>query len=153
MNKSKSKNKFVALGSSIQRKGINRTEREVTEEKPLMLFSFKDFQFNSQIPPGQSYKHWQESELLAYMLDKFGHICNVNRIEAEQQKYLKVYGAFPFNSEFKNPFSDDMELQWGVIMRINGQKGRVAGYVVGNVFYVVFLDSEHKFYPSEKKNT
>ncbi len=150
MNKSKPKKKFAPLGSSIERKGINRLERDVIEEKPLMLFSFKDFQFNSQIPPGQSYKQWEKSELLAYMLEKFGNICNVNRIEAEQQKFLKVYGAFPLNSEYRNPFPDDVELQWGVIMRIGGQKGRAAGYVVANVFYVVFLDSDHRFYPSGK---
>lgn len=152
-NKSKKNNKFNALElSSIDRKGNNRTERQVAEERPLMLFSFKDFQYNSQIPPGQTYSEWQREELLAYMLEKFGYICNVNRIEAEQQKFIKVYGEFPVNSEFSNPFAD-LELSWAVIMKIGGQKGRIAGHIIGHIFYVVFLDAEHKFYPSEKKNT
>ena len=151
-NKSKKNSKFNALGSSVERKANNRIERQVAEERPLMLYSFKDFQYNSQIPPGQTYSDWQEAELLAYMLDKFGHICNCNRIEAEQQRFIKVYGDFPSNSEFANPFPES-ELVWAVIMRIAGQKGRVAGYVIGHIFYVVFLDAEHKFYPSEKKNT
>lgn len=33
------------------------------------------------------------------------------------------------------------------------QKGRVAGYVIGNVFYVVFLDQNHRFWVTEKKGT
>ncbi len=146
------KNKFAALGATLERSVGNRNERQVKEEKPLMLFSFKDFQYNSQIPPGQTYIEWQEAELLAYVLEKFGHICNVNRIEAEQRQFIKVYGAFPPKSEFTNPFPTS-DLQWAVIMKVKGQKGRVAGYVDGHIFYVVFLDSEHKFYPSEKKNT
>lgn len=151
-NKSNKNNKFNALGSSINRKVNNRIERQVAEEKPLMLFSFKDFQQESQTPPGQTYTDWQEAGYLATMLEKFGHICNVNRFEAEQNKFIKIYNDFPENSEFKNPFPD-RELNWGVVMKIGGQKGRIAGHIIDHVFYLVFLDYEHKFYPSEKKNT
>jgi hypothetical protein len=149
MPKNKKNNKFSLSSSSFERKVNNRTEKEVADEKPLMLFSFKDFQYNSV---GQTYENWQEEKLLAYMLEKFGHICSVNRIEAEQQKFIKVYGNFPENSAFKNPFPNS-ELDWAVVMRIQGQKGRVAGYIDGYIFYVVFLDAEHQFFPSEKKNT
>lgn len=148
-NKSKKNKNFNALDSTIGRKANNRNERQVAEERPLMLFSFKDFQYNAQIPPGQTYSEWQTADLLSYMLEKFGYICNVNRIEAEQQKFIKAYGDFPKNSEFSNPFPD-RELAWAVIMKIGGQKGRVAGHIIGHVFYVVFLDSEHKFFPSER---
>jgi hypothetical protein len=151
-SKSKKNKNFYALDSTIGRKANNRNERQVAEERPLMLFSFKDFQYNTQIPPGQTYSEWQTEDLLAYMLEKFGYICNVNRIEAEQQKFIKVYGDFPENSEFNNPFPD-RELIWAVIMKIGGQKGRVAGHIIGHVFYVVFLDSGHNFFPSEKKHT
>ncbi|MDX2245422.1 MAG: hypothetical protein SF052_01495 [Bacteroidia bacterium] len=151
-SKSRQNKKFTALGHFVERKANSRAERQVAEEKPLMLFSFKDFQYNHQTPPGQTYSKWQEDELLSYMLEKFGHICNCNRIEAEQQKFIKVYGDFPINSEFDNPFPHS-KLDWAVIMKIAGQKGRVAGHVIGHVFYVTFLDAEHKFYPSEKKNT
>lgn len=153
MNKKKSKNKnFVPLDSNIERRAKNRNENKVSEDLPLMLFSFKDFQYNSQIPPGQNYEEWQEKKFLAYMLEKFGYICNYNRIEVEQQNFIKVYGEFPKQSKFKNPFPSS-DLYWGVIKNIKGQKPRVAGYVEGNVFYVVFLDLEHEFAPSKKQNT
>lgn len=38
-------------------------------------------------------------------------------------------------------------------MRVKGQKCRVAGYVDGNTFFIVFLDRDHKFYIAEKKYT
>ncbi len=149
----KSKNNFIPQGLSISRKSKNRNEYIVAEERPLMVFSFKDFQYNQQIPPGYSYSQWQESKLLAYMLDKFGFICNMNRIEAVQEGYIKVYDHFPVNSKFTNPFIYDNDLQWAVVMNIKGQKPRVVGYIKDNIFFVVFLDGDHIFYPTTKKNT
>ena len=152
-NKSNKNNKFDALDLSITRSGNNRNERQgAAEEKPLMLFSFKDFDKN-QMPPGQSYETWQEDKLLAYMIEKFGHICQLNRNEAEYGGFLKIYGNFPPNSEFKHPRHIAEDVIWAVIMNIKGQKPRVAGHIIDNVFYVVFLDGEHQFYPSKKKNT
>ena len=150
MSNRKKRNKRFSRKESLKSRNANtRTEKKVDEEKPLMLFSFKDYQYNSQIPPGQSYKQWQEEKLLAYMLTKYGYVCNENRIEAEQKKLIKVYGRFPSHSKFANPFPNE-DLDWAVVMKIGGQMGRVVGHVIGHVFYVVFLDAEHKFYPSEK---
>ena len=66
-------------------------------------------------------------------------------------KLLKVYGEFPKHSEFSKPSFIEGEVEWGTIQRIGGQKPRLAGYIIGSVFYPVFLDKEHKFYPSTKK--
>jgi hypothetical protein len=32
-------------------------------------------------------------------------------------------------------------------------KERIAGHIIGNVFYVVFLDKDHRFWRTEKKHT
>lgn len=40
-----------------------------------------------------------------------------------------------------------------VITSIGGQKGRVAGYMKENTFYIVFLDKNHQFWITEKKHT
>lgn len=138
--------------SRLGRKENNREPRQVKEDKPLMLFSFKDFDKN-QIPPGQSYEDWQDEKLLAYALEKFGHICEMNRFEAIQNGYIKIYGDFPTGSKFIIPRHIENDVQWAVIMKIKGQKGRIAGHIIGHVFYIVFLDKEHDFYPTSKKNT
>lgn len=43
------------------------------------------------------------------------------------------------------------DAEWARI-HVNG-KQIIAGYVNRNVFNVVFLDKEHKFYKTEKKHT
>jgi hypothetical protein len=128
-----------------------REERKVKEDLPKMLFSFKDFD-RKQLDIGQTYEIWEENKLLSYMVEKFGYICQLNRIEAEQQGYITVYYDFPIKSDFKNPFPD-VKLDWAVVTKIGGQKSRVAGHIIDNIFYVVFLDKEHRFFIAEKKHT
>lgn len=135
------------------KRSINiREERKVKESLPKIVFSFKDFDIK-QIPPGQSHGDWQNEKLLAYMLEKFGYVCGMDVIEAQQQKLLKIYGTFPPMSDFEHPQHIIDGVNWAVIMNIKGQIGRVAGHIIGNVFYVVFLDKNHRFYITHKKNT
>lgn len=148
-----SSNKFKAKVINESERKINtRQERKVKEDLPKILFSFKDFDVK-QIPPGQNYENWQDEKLLAYMLQKFGNICSLNIVEAQQHKVLKIYGDFPIDSDFKPSQHIVKDVIWAVIMDIKGQKGRVAGHLIENVFYVVFLDKEQRFYITEKKNT
>ena len=128
----------------------NQKEERVKAQLPLMCFSFKDFDFN-QCPPGQSYEEWQEDKLLAYMLNKFGYVCQCTVTEALQKKFLKIYGSFPPRSEFKIPNFIEGDVNWAVVMDIKGQKARVAGYIEGNIFYVVFLDKAHVFYKMKER--
>jgi hypothetical protein len=146
-------NKFKSSDDRrFERSRNTREEKKVKEDLPKMVFSFKDFDIK-QIPPGQSYDKWQKDELLAYMLQKLGHICGLNIVEAQQQKVLKIYGDFPAKTDFIAPQNITDVVSWAVIMDIKGQKGRVAGHIIDNIFYVVFLDQEHRFYITEKRNT
>ena len=146
----KGKNKFQSRDAQLSRKINLRDERPSAEALPKILFSCKDFD-GAQIPPGQNYEEWQKEGLLAYMLQKFGHICALNVVEAQQQKVLKIYGNFPFDSDFKHPRHINEDVNWAVIMDVKGQKSRVAGHLIDNVFYVVFLDRDHLFYKTSKK--
>lgn len=139
---------------SLERKHNTREEKKVKEDLPKVVFSFKDFDVK-QIPPGQSYSEWQKNELLAYMVEKFGEICKYSIAEAQQQGMIKIYGDFPVSSGFKYPNTvvQEKDIKWAVIMKIKGQEPRVAGHIIGNVFYVVFLDAKHVFFPSKLKNT
>ncbi len=151
----KFKKKFSSIDEkSLERRSNTKEERKVKEDLPKVVFSFKDFDVR-QIPPGQSYPEWQEKKLLAYMVEKFGEICKCNMVEAQQQRMIKIYGAFPPSSGFRYPQTviQDKNINWAVVMDIKGQKPRVAGHIIGNVFYVVFLDAEHLFFPSELKHT
>ena len=152
-----SKNKYNKFGnkfkpqdnSSRERSEGIREERKVKEELPKILFSFKDFD-RSQ---GQSYFDWESDQLLSAMVEKFGHLCEMNMEEAKRQNLITEYGDFPLKSDFKHPKHIVGDVKWAVIKNVKGQKGRVAGHIIENIFYVVFLDKNHRFYVTEKKNT
>lgn len=148
--KSRLDNPFKSRCELDDRKQNTRTERKVVDEKPLILFSFKDFD-STQCPPGQTFKQWEKEGLLSDLFTKLVDLSSKNRIEAEQQKVVKVYGEWPQeHTDFKHPKHIQGEVDWGTLRLIGGQKARVAGYMIGNVFYIVFLDKEHKFYKSDK---
>lgn len=85
---------------------------------------------------------------------------------------LTIYGRFPKEkSEFKHPVNVPHEVSWGRF-RLAG-KVRLAGFVIPsefedtefttksgkkvkyctNTFYIVFLDKDHLFYKTKKRNT
>lgn len=142
-------NKFKARGKSESRKENVKEERKVESDLPKVVFSFKDFD-TTQIPPGQTYEEWQSKGILAYLLEKLGYISQLNMVEAKQQGYITEYGDFPKRSGFKHPRHIADNVNWAVIKKIKGQKGRVAGHIIGNVFYIVFLDKDHKFWLMDK---
>jgi hypothetical protein len=150
-NNKSGKNRFKTKNESeFERVRNTREEKKVKEELPKLVFSFKDIDIR-QIPPGQTFNDWQDEKILAYMLEKFGHICALNIVEAQQQKVLKIYGKFPEKSEFETCQHIAENVTWAVIMDIKGQRGRVAGHIIDNVFYVVFLDKDHRFYITQKR--
>ena len=66
--------------------------------------------------------------------------------------YLGCNQLFAEDSGFENPAHIN-NVTWAVIHVTDNSKEVVAGYIEDDVFYVVFLDKEHKFWPCAKKNT
>lgn len=142
---SKFTNKFASQKKANSRKENIREERQVDGIAPKVVFSFKDIDKN-QIPPGQSFEDWAKNGLLHYLLEKLEYISQKTMAEAIQEGYIKVYDQFPPRSDFRHPVYIAPDVKWAVIMNIKGQKGRVAGHIINNVFYIVFLDMNHNFY-------
>jgi hypothetical protein len=123
-----------------------KSQLPVKPVKKEILFSFRDFDHTQ----GQTFHDWQKSELLHILLERIREFCKFSRIEAEKNKSLKVYGDFPQDSDFKYPAHIAEDAEWASL-HIRG-KERIAGHVIDNIFYVVFLDKEHHFWPTEKKH-
>lgn len=147
---SKFKDKFATQKKVGKRKENIRDERHVEGVLPKVVFSLKDIDKN-QIPPGQSYEEWSNSGLLSYLMEKLEHISQKTMVEAIQEGYIKLYEDFPPRSDFRHPAHIAYDVKWAVIMNLKGQKGRVAGHVIDNVFYIVFLDMNHLFYKMKKR--
>lgn len=147
---SKFQDKFAPQKKVGKRKENVREERQVKGVSPKVVFSLKDIDRN-QIPPGQTYEEWSHEGFLSYLFEKLEHISQKSMAEAIQEGYIKVYDKFPPISDFKHPNHIATDVKWAVIMNIKGQKVRVAGHIIDNVFYIVFLDKDHVFYKIKKR--
>ena len=149
-NNGRFNNKFKSTRSPNERESNIRNEKKVKEEIRLILFSFKDFDKN-QCPPGQNFEEWEKEGLLSKLMEKLIALNNTNIVEAQQKKIIELYDSFPPTSDFSVPKYIEGDVRWGTIQDIGGQKHRVAGYLIDNVFYIVFLDKDHKFWKMKKK--
>jgi rhodanese-related sulfurtransferase len=140
------------------RKPIARGSRAVevrdpkSTESPCILFSFKHFIDVNDV--GQSLQAWAEEDgkLLLGLLHKMLHISKQTPAQATQDSTYTHYGDFPdqSKSDFTCPPHLKDEKNWGVIRNIGGQKARAAGYLKENIFYIVYLDQDHRFWKSAK---
>jgi hypothetical protein len=104
---------------------------------------------------GQTIEDWDESELLVLLFNRLKFIGQYTSLEVRQNKYIKEYTKvdFPPNSEFKKP-THIGEVTWAVMHITTNSKEVVVGYIdEDDIFYIIFLDKEHKFWPSTLKNT
>jgi len=135
------------------RKENVREERKKSSTKDLLTFSFKDLDETQPKKSPQSINLWSQKFILEDLFNRLKDLSKLTRDEAEKQQQITIYGDFPSKTDFFHPKHVDQNVAWAVIKAVGGQQGRVAGYIVENTFYIVFLDKEHRFYISEKKNT
>lgn len=141
-----------------KRRGLKALERKVGRleqrdqglNKPRKLVFGLSLLDNSQ---GQDYEDWEEYKLLSKALSRIQGICSMTVDEAKQSQLIKEYGpGIPDGSGFTKPKHIPEDTSWCSI-RIQS-KVRVIGFIESNyIFQIVFLDKEHEFYPSKKKNT
>jgi hypothetical protein len=103
---------------------------------------------------GQTIDDWNDSGLLVLLYNRLKFIGQYTTLEVRQKQYIKEYTKvdFPPNSEFKQP-THIIDVTWAVMHVTQNSKEVVVGFIEDDVFYIVFLDKEHKFWPSTLKNT
>lgn len=100
---------------------------------------------------GQSLGDWEnEAKLLYALFKQIDFIQNTPYTQLKQDKYIKLYNKFPDSTETDFHCPDGLleSDNWGTIQKLHG-KSRVAGFLKDGVFYIVFLDKNHKFYYSK----
>jgi hypothetical protein len=153
MKKNKSNLQPRDESSSFERKIGTREERNFYKEKEKIVFSYKDLDQTQPPKAPESILLWEEEGQLASLFEKLVDISRLTLKEAISAGIISVYDEFPENSDFFHPKHIVEKVKWAVIKNIGGQKGRIAGYIKENVFYIVFLDKNHRFWITEKKNT
>ena len=134
-------------------KGTSRREETrdpaATTQDQYLSFSFRYFKNNDA--EGQSLEDWAANGLTDSLITRLHHLSTTNITELQTQKCITNYKEFPPTNKtfFSCPPDISKKENWGVIRNIGGQKKRVAGFFKGNIFYIVFLDKEHRFWPSD----
>lgn len=147
-NKEKIKNHFKK--SIITESLEKRTKSTLTYESyDHMVVSLKHLDKNQ----GHIFEDWEELKILSRA---FNTICGLSSKSIKEQannNKFTIYGGFPpkEKTDYYHPKHIPEDAQWARI-HITG-KQCVIGHVLGNVFFLVFLDGEHKFWKSELKNT
>ena len=137
---------------------------EISDVKGKLSFSFKYFDASQEA--GQDFKDWndkQKQELLEklrdYSRESKQYWLN-QRVGAGGMKILAVYGEFPTNTDIEYPKHVPEKVQWARFRMESAM--RLVGFFVSedvtkklqlssDIFYIVFLDKDHRFYKMEKK--
>jgi hypothetical protein len=139
------------LGSSDRKVGTRDIHLGAGKEVPnLIVISFQYF-IDQDTEYCQSLNTWERLGLLALMNIAFIQLCK--ETPANPQR-IKKYGKYPdaSNTGFPEcPKSLSKSANWSSL-RLQGAV-RVISIMDNNIFYVVFLDKDHLFYLSPKKNT
>ncbi|GEM54714.1 hypothetical protein B0A58_01000 [Flavobacterium branchiophilum NBRC 15030 = ATCC 35035] len=125
-----------------------RGHRSAVEPKKILIsFCFSKIDKTQ----GQTIEEWEQLGLLSTFIVKSQQISNMEYQQALAQQLIKQYTkvGFPENSEFIEP-KHVTPTYWAVIHITQNSKEVVVGYLdENNVFYIIFLDKEHKFWPTD----
>lgn len=137
---------------------------DIADVKGKLSFSFKYFDGCQEA--GQDFKDWtdkQKQELLEklrdYSRESKTYWLN-QRVGGGGLKVLEIYGEFPRNTDFEYPRHVPDGVRWARFRMESAM--RLVGFFVSeeaakgkelspDVFYVVFLDKDHRFYKMEKQ--
>lgn len=132
-----------------------KKEKPVTGKKEKPEFKSSNFQvsfqhFTSSQKCASSFKDWQNAGLLARALETLQGYCCRPLFEQLDGSKFTIYGSFPpaEKTRFIKPEGTPEDANWARI-HVNN-KSVIVGHIVGNTFYVVFLDKEHAFWLTKR---
>ena len=103
---------------------------------------------------GQTIEEWNDLGLLGTLLLRIKAVGQHSALDVRRQEMIKEYHKvdFPPNSGFTHP-KHVGAVTWAVMHITPTSKEVVVGYFEEDVFYIVFLDKDHRFWPSSLRNT
>jgi hypothetical protein len=119
-------------------KGFEVPTRDKLKNDNHIVYSFLHFCKNQ----GATFEDWEKEGKLREAFEMLENYSK-RRIDNTDKTYT-TYGKFPPNSDFTHPSNVPKDACWARI-HVNGNHV-IGGHVVENIFYIVFLDSNHKFW-------
>jgi hypothetical protein len=127
--------------------------RRGSKIKPKVVLSFEYL----DIQQGQTFKQWNDKKDLLELQELGQRLNKLTVGQALAEQIIIQYDIenkrkwnthnMPKVSKWKYPTTAPrIDIPWSKIEL--GRKLRVIGYLETNIFYVVFLDNNHQFFPS-----
>ncbi len=140
------------MPSNPNRYERKRGNRNIVKNDISISFSWSKLDNNQ----GQTIQEWEHLGLLSGLCKRLQQIGQYPSADALRQQLIKSYTKnkyqLPDNSKFKEPKHIPSPEVWSVIHITQNSKEVVAGYIEDNVFYIVFLDKDHLFWPTDIQN-
>ncbi|MFW1798347.1 hypothetical protein ACG9Y4_22130 [Acinetobacter guillouiae] len=129
-------------------------DMKTTANDNFINISFRYFK-DTDKSPAQSINTWNDEDKILDMMLALKYITCENITKVQSTEKLSLYKKFPpkDKNDFPCPADLQEDLNWGTIQNIGGQKARIAGFLKGNTFYLVYLDKDHRFWISKPRNT
>jgi hypothetical protein len=157
--KTNSKKNFVLPDVVIpeqKNKGLPIPQQELDllkeRHKEKLLFSFRFFDRNTEaFNLGETNRvcdNWYIS-----LLDILKEVSSLNRNElvVEKRQFYDAHAHDWDNLKYKYKLPNDLLNQVECLQfRLSQSRGRVHGFIIGNRFYIVWLDPHHNLYPDER---
>ena len=132
-------------------RNVDTKAQKSTAKDNFYSISFKYFK-DTDIDPAQSINTWKAEDRILDMLLALKDISS-NNATIVQTSRLTLYGEYPSKDKNEFPLPADLpsEIKWGTIQNIGGQKARIAGFLKDSIFYLVYLDKNHRFWIQNQK--
>ncbi|HAS8462003.1 TPA: hypothetical protein I7761_01165 [Vibrio vulnificus] len=147
---------------------VSKASIEDSKDKLATKCKFNFAYFDSST---QDFSAWDYNQLIK-LLNKIKDFSRESlkhwsEVPSKSGEIFKVYLKYPGHSKFTKPASIPHQAQWrafrieakvrliGFVIpdSFNHQEQNCSGYrFCTNTFYVVFLDKDHEFYPTQKKD-
>lgn len=149
MKTNSKRKKFEADDTSVLRRNVNTKELRSSPPPKTIVLSLKYFDQTQ----GQDFKDWESEALLAKVMKKFQSMSQMTVVQAITEGIVKQYKKveFPPKSDFFYPKHIPQDVIWCSIHVQN--KECLIGFFEDYIFHLVFLDQNHRFWITEKKNT
>lgn len=139
-NKSKQRQSPLFKKTELQRSDIDTSR---------LSFSFAHLDTSQ----GNTSDELVKRDLINNFFEKLRNYSQSNFNEANKSRAFNVYGNFPptDKTHFNHPRHIPTDACW-VSFHLQG-KPRIISHIIGSVLFIVFIDCDHKFWESKKRNT
>lgn len=118
--------------------------KKLKDKRMVFSFRFIELQHEAFNLTGTCYKWSNDLFKLLKELSEISRNYFVNELLSRYRCHIHIWEHLKYKYDFDDDFLEQVECRQA---RISISKGGIHGFIIGNRFYVVWLDPQHNLYP------